>query len=96
MLAFPSIPEVSQRTIDVWFGLHLTGGTLESRRAFTEKWLAERDCPPDEVKALLDFMDPRVTMARHAPERLGEVYAQVAAEMDPGVRTRLMQAVLGL
>lgn len=90
------VPNVSERTLGLWFGLHLSGGTAESRRAFTEKWLTERDCPAGEIKALLDYMDPRVILARHAPERLKGIYAEVAAELDPQVRTRLMQSVLGL
>lgn len=91
-----SIPGVSERTFDVWFGLHLSGGTLESRRVFTEKWLTDRGCPHVEIKALFEYMDSRGVVAKHALERLDAVYAGVAVELDPKVRTRLMRGVLGL
>jgi len=64
------IPGVSDRTYDIWFVLHMSGGTPEGRRKTAEVWLQERGCPADEVQALLDYMDKDAILERVERKRL--------------------------
>ena len=80
------IPGVSDRTYDIWFGLHMSGGTPEGRRKTAEVWLQERGCPADEVGALLDYMDQDAVLDRVQRRTLKRAVQEAATGLQRQIR----------